>query len=125
VVAPKPFKDEASFRLIRPIGGGGTDFQVIFDYVRKHMRQELPSCIIILTDGYAPFPAESEAMNIPVLWLLFNEQVQPPWGRIARILVDEKGSDCINGALFPHKPRYYYITKIQKILLKQSFVRKS
>lgn len=91
-VAPEPFEDEASFRLIKPKGGGGTDFQVIFDYVRQHMKDELPSCIVILTDGYAPFPKEKEAMGIPVLWLLINEEVQPPWGRIARIHVDEEGN---------------------------------
>ena len=43
--------------------------------------------IIILTDGYAPFPKEHLAMGIPVLWLLNNEEVKPPWGKVARIKV--------------------------------------
>ena len=43
--------------------------------------------IIILTDGYAPFPDEKEAMGIPVLWLLNNKDVDPPWGKVARIKV--------------------------------------
>jgi hypothetical protein len=46
-----------------------------------------PASIIILTDGYAPFPQEKLAMGIPVLWLLNNEQVEPPWGKVSRISV--------------------------------------
>lgn len=85
VIPPKPFSDEAELRIIRPEGGGGTDFNAVFEYVRKNMQENLPASIIILTDGYAPFPPESVAMGIPVLWLLNNEKVNPGWGRIARI----------------------------------------
>lgn len=38
IVEPKPFTNEAEFRIIKPAGGGGTDFQIIFEYVQKHMR---------------------------------------------------------------------------------------
>lgn len=85
VVAPELFEDREEFQIIRPVGGGGTDFAIIFDYVRQ-MEKE-PSSIIILTDGYAPFPEESAAMGIPTLWLINNEEVTPPWGKIARIEV--------------------------------------
>ena len=44
-----------------------------------------PASIIILTDGYAPFPREQAAAGIPVLWLLNNDTVTPPWGKTARI----------------------------------------
>ena len=47
-----------------------------------------PASIIIMTDGFAPFPKESLAQDIPVLWLLNNETVTPPWGRVARITVE-------------------------------------
>ena len=87
VVPPKPFSDVEEFRTIRPKGGGGTRFDIIFSYVRENMQETLPVNIIILTDGYAPFPEEKEAMGIPVLWLLNNEEIKPPWGRIARIQV--------------------------------------
>ena len=53
----------------------------------KHMVDKLPASIIILTDGYAPFPQEKLAGGIPVLWLLNNERVNPPWGKSARIAV--------------------------------------
>ena len=82
VVPPEPFADEDEFKVIRPKGGGGTDFGVIFDYVRQEMADKEIASIIILTDGLAPFPEESEAMGIPVLWMINNEYVKPPWGRL-------------------------------------------
>ena len=51
------------------------------------MSDEPPASIIILTDGYAPFPDEKAANGIPVLWLLNNKNVEPPWGKIAIIEV--------------------------------------
>lgn len=87
IVEPKPFESEDEFKVIKPAGGGGTDFQIIFEYVYKHMADKEIASIIILTDGYAPFPKEKLAMGIPVLWLLNNEKVDPPWGKVARIVV--------------------------------------
>ncbi len=87
VTEPEPFSDEDEFMVIKPKGGGGTDFEVIFRYVAEHMTDEPPASIIILTDGYAPFPDEEKSNGIPVLWLLNNENVEPPWGKIARIEV--------------------------------------
>ncbi len=85
IIEPKPFSSVEEFEIIRPAGGGGTDFQIIFEYVHKHMRNKIPASIIILTDGFAPFPKEKLSMGIPVLWLLNNEEVNPPWGKTARI----------------------------------------
>lgn len=85
IIEPKPFENEEEFRIIRPAGGGGTDFQIIFEYVHKFMQDKLPASIIILTDGYAPFPQEKLAFGIPVLWILNNDDVDPPWGKVARI----------------------------------------
>ncbi|MBQ3589935.1 MAG: hypothetical protein II980_05745 [Clostridia bacterium] len=86
VVEPQPFTTIDEFKIIRPFGGGGTSFDCIFDYVNHHWKhEEPPSSIIILTDGYAPFPNESIANNIPVLWIINNNEVTPPWGKIARI----------------------------------------
>lgn len=86
IVEPLRFKDVDEFLRIEPVGGGGTDFQIIFEYVAEHMKEEdEPACIIILTDGYAPFPEEQLANGIPVLWLINNDDVNPPWGKVARI----------------------------------------
>ena len=87
IIEPVPFESEEEFRIIKPAGGGGTDFLIIFEYVEQYMKDNPPVCIIILTDGYAPFPDETSAMGIPVLWLLNNESVNPPWGKTARIKI--------------------------------------
>lgn len=87
IIKPQPFSDENELKIIKPAGGGGTDFQIIFEYVFHHMSDKLPASIIILSDGYAPFPLEKLAGGIPVLWLLNNEEVNPPWGKVARITV--------------------------------------
>ena len=87
VVEPVPFEDEDEFKIIRPKGGGGTSFHIIFDYVKKKMMDEPPVSIIILTDGYAPYPDEAAAMDIPVLWIINNKEAQAPsWGKVARLI---------------------------------------
>ena len=88
VVEPQPFVDEDEFKAIRPKGGGGTRFDIIFDYVEEHMEDDPPISIVILTDGFAKFPREEMSNGIPVLWIIDNEDVTPPWGKIARIKVD-------------------------------------
>ena len=84
VVEPKPFSSSDELKVIKPRGGGGTDFGVIFDYVREKMRDDLPTAIIILTDGYACFPDKKETMDIPVLWVI-NSDVKPPYGKLIKI----------------------------------------
>ena len=71
---------------IQPVGGGGTDFYPIFFYLEENKNSFTPDCIVIMTDGYAPFPPEKLARGIPVLWLLNNNDSKPPWGRI--VLMD-------------------------------------
>ncbi|MBR2444173.1 MAG: hypothetical protein IKB27_02100 [Clostridia bacterium] len=85
IYEPVPFASVEDVLKTRPLGGGGTDFQIIFEYVDKHMEDDPPSSIIILTDGCAPFPKEHLANGIPVLWVINNETVNPPWGKVARI----------------------------------------
>ena len=87
VVEPVPFEDEDEFKIIRPKGGGGTSFHVIFDYVKAKMMDDPPVSIIILTDGYAPYPDEADAMDIPVLWIINNKEAKAPsWGKVARLI---------------------------------------
>lgn len=85
VVPPQPFEDLEGFKIIKPKGGGGTDFMPIFDYVEKKMQDTRPASIIILTDGFAPFPPESVANGIPVLWVINNTIANPPWGKVTTI----------------------------------------
>ena len=88
IYEPLPFDSVDKLLKIRPVGGGGTDFGIIFKYVEEKMQDEPPASIIILTDGFAPFPPEKAAMDIPVLWIINNEEVTPPWGKVARIKIE-------------------------------------
>lgn len=85
VIPPVEFSSVEELKHIKAFGGGGTSFDPIFSYVKEHMSENLPASIVILTDGYAPFPDESVAGGIQVLWLIVNSDVKPPWGRVARI----------------------------------------
>jgi predicted metal-dependent peptidase len=60
--APKEVKIE---------GRGGTDFQILFDYIAKHPRYD---GMIIFTDGYAPEPKVPQPMHAKVLWICDSEQ---------------------------------------------------
>ena len=59
-------------------GGGGTDFNPVFDVVNK-MRDK-PSLLVICTDGDGPFPAQKPA-GYDVIWLLCGKYAAAkPWG---------------------------------------------
>ena len=88
IIEPKLFESVEELQLIKPKGGGGTNFDCVFNYVKTQMLDKPPVSIIMLTDGGAPFPSESITNGIPVLWLLNNEDCNPPWGKVARIKVD-------------------------------------
>lgn len=63
-------------------GGGGTSFYCIFDYLKEQMTDNLPTAIIIMTDGYADYPPESMALGVPVLWILTMPSREVPWGMV-------------------------------------------
>ncbi len=90
VTDPVPFETLDDLLAIKPVGGGGNDFGEIFRYMQKNMLDNLPAYIVIITDGYDRFPEEKEAMGVPVLWLINNNDpnVSPPFGKVARIVVD-------------------------------------
>jgi predicted metal-dependent peptidase len=84
VVPPKPFEDVDDLKSKRAFGRGGTSFDAIFDYVDGKMEHK-PASIVILTDGYAPWPQKAKAKGIPVLWIINNEKQTPPWGKVIRL----------------------------------------
>ncbi len=83
VYEPVLFSSVEDILDITPKGGGGTNFFAVFDYVDK--LEVKPKAIIILTDGYARFPKESVRRGIPVIWIINNDKITPPWGEVARI----------------------------------------
>lgn len=65
-------------------GGGGTDFRPPFNDIKE--RQIKPKCLVYLTDGYGPFPAN--APDYPVMWVMTTD-VKAPWGETIPIEVKE------------------------------------
>ena len=84
VTDPIPFSSISDLDKIPIRGGGGTSFTKVFEYLKRNVDLD-PTCIIFITDGYSEYPDESAALSIPVLWLLNNNIVTPPWGEVARI----------------------------------------
>lgn len=59
-------------------GFGGTDFNEVLDYVRKHPTQAL----VFFTDGYVELPAHAPSQ--PVLWVITPDGcTEMPWGQVA------------------------------------------
>jgi hypothetical protein len=79
------FDGETNVKDIKPVGRGGTNFEAVFKYIEMKMTDKLPSSIIILSDGDCEFPSQEASLGIPVLWVINNEKVNPPWGNITRI----------------------------------------
>ncbi len=82
VYSPTPFCSVQDIRKLRPHGGGGTDYRSIFKYMKR--LKNIPSSLVVITDGEGGYPDEAEAGNIPVLWLITGER-KAPWGRCVRI----------------------------------------
>lgn len=88
VSEPVSFASVEDLADVQPIGGGGTSFKVIFNYLANNF-DELPNMIIIATDGYAHFPPEESALGVPVLWLMIDSEVVPEWGTSVYVVSDE------------------------------------
>ena len=84
VYQPIPFSDIHDLQQIIPMGGGGTSYHCIFQYIRRFVNDP-PSTLVIFTDGQCEFPEESEALGIPVLWLFTESDAAAPWGRSAYV----------------------------------------
>ena len=82
---PRPMKSVEDLKKIVPMGGGGTDFSVVFDYVNSELRENKPACIIIFTDGMGDYPPERCASGIPVMWMISDPLVTPPFGKTVKI----------------------------------------
>ena len=49
------------------------------------MADNMPAALIMLTDGYAPFPPKNKLPDVPLLWVIDNEDVKPPYGKTIRV----------------------------------------
>ena len=83
---PVPMNSVDDLLSIVPVGGGGTNFYSIF----SNLRNNLPACIIVFTDGEGLFPPEEIAQGIPVLWIIDNDDITPPWGKTIRLILKKR-----------------------------------
>ena len=88
VTEPVVFSDKEDLKDVKLIGGGGTSFHCIFEYLKKYMMEDPPAAIIIMTDGYAFYPKKEVALEIPVLWILIDNERDAPWGKSVHIQVE-------------------------------------
>jgi len=81
------FDIDTDISKIKVFGQGGTDFDSVFRFIKKKEEQDDldVSSIIILTDGYAPFPSEKLLNGHPIIWVITNDDITPPYGKILRI----------------------------------------
>lgn len=74
---------EAGFRRIGTTGG--TSFHVIFQAMRRYFPVELPKLVVVMTDGCARFPDKDMAFGVPVIWLIYRNTIEAPFGRTVTI----------------------------------------
>lgn len=59
----------------------GTNFKQIFSSIPKFYPFDLPKLMIILTDGHDDFSAIIPNVKIPVIWVLSDHSITPPFGK--------------------------------------------
>ena len=62
----------------RMVGGGGTRFEPVFEYVAEHNID--PECLVYLTDGECEWP--TDVPHYPVLWVITNTSSKAEWGNV-------------------------------------------
>jgi predicted metal-dependent peptidase len=70
-------------KQVRLFGGGGTDMRVPIRYFEKLPRAKKPDVLVIVTDGYTPWP-DKGPRNMHVVTLLVEDGDAPPFGTIVR-----------------------------------------
>jgi predicted metal-dependent peptidase len=69
-------------RTYQPMGGGGTSFECIFDYLKEE--SIIPETLCIFTDGY-PNNTFGDEFYCPTIFLIEGSKVVPPFGQYAYI----------------------------------------
>jgi predicted metal-dependent peptidase len=64
-----------------PAGGGGTDFDAIYNYLKEEEIE--PKRLVVFTDGY-PFGSWGDEQYTDTVWILHGTTtIVPPWGQYA------------------------------------------
>jgi len=66
-------------KLLKPLGGGGTNVSCVSEYVNKQNLQA--ECVLVFTDGYLESDVKWD-VSIPTLWVVTdNKDWVPPFGK--------------------------------------------
>ena len=76
----KAFDSVTDICSAKPSGGGGTDYECIFDFIRNVADGLAPTSLVIITDGEGTYPDEEACEGTPILWLMTSDK-QAPWGK--------------------------------------------
>ena len=88
VRAVYPFKKIDDLLNKKPMGGGGTDANCVFEYFEtekdyKTGRKQKPSLIIVFTDGYIPEVHKEHSKYRDVLWVVQgSKSFKAPFGKV-------------------------------------------
>jgi predicted metal-dependent peptidase len=63
--------EEGDACVLKPKGGGGTDFRPVFEEVKRD--DTPPDVLLYLTDGYGTYPERNE-IEFPVIWVYFRNK---------------------------------------------------
>ena len=74
--------DAAELREVKPVGGGGTSYAPVLDWIAKNNRGEVPDLMIGFTDGEVNHP--KRAPEFPIIWAC-NTGNNFPFGKVVRI----------------------------------------
>jgi predicted metal-dependent peptidase len=81
-------EDAGDLNVVRakgPLGGGGTSFVPVFDWIEKNQIE--PDALVYLTDMYGTFP--SVAPSYPVLWGSISKDIPAPFGEVVEVPIQE------------------------------------
>jgi predicted metal-dependent peptidase len=73
--------DASSLRDIKLVGGGGTDFRPVFDWITEQGAS--PDALVYLTDGMGCFPFQQP--NYPVIWGNIYPAAKYPFGDVVDV----------------------------------------
>ena len=74
-------ENASDLRDIKLVGGGGTDFVPVFDWIAE--QGAAPDALVYLTDGLGRFPDRAPAY--PVIWGSIYEPAQYPFGDVVQV----------------------------------------
>lgn len=75
--------DPSELHDVKPVGGGGTNYKPVLDWIAKNNRGEQPDLFIGFTDGEVQFPKKEHPF--PTIWVSSKADAKYPFGQVIEI----------------------------------------